>query len=138
MANWTGLAARPETIGVAAVIAGTMVATIVYGVRRHLRNRPTAEELERRRRESLHREGKMGDGEIVDVETNAAAIVYSYSVAGVVYMASQDVSALQSALPADVMTMVGPVSVKFDPRNPANSIVLCEDWSGLRNRNASA
>lgn len=137
MANWTGLAARPETIGVAAVIAGTMVATIVYGVRRHLRNRPTPEELERRRRESLHREGKMGDGEIVDVETNAATIVYSYSVAGVVYMASQDVSALQAALPADVMTMVGPVAVKFDPRNPANSIVLCEDWSGLRNRNAS-
>lgn len=137
MANWTGLAARPETIGAAAAIAGTTIAAIVYGVRRHLRNRPTPEELERRRRQNLYREGKMGDGEIVDVETNAAAIVYSYSVAGVVYTASQDVSSLQSALPTDVMTMVGPVSVKFDPRNPANSIVLCEDWSGLRSRNAS-
>jgi hypothetical protein len=24
------------------------------------------------------------------------------------------------------------VAVKFDPRNPANSIVLAEGWSGLR------
>jgi len=76
----------------------------------------------------------MGDGEIIDVETASALIVYSYSVAGVIYTASQDMVALQSFLPQDVMTMVGPVSVKFDPRNPANSMVLCEDWSGLRNR----
>jgi hypothetical protein len=55
-------------------------------------------------------------------------------VAGVVYTASQDLAALQSLLPRDPMTMVGPVSVKFDPRNPANSIVLCEDWTGLRSR----
>jgi len=24
--------------------------------------------------------------------------------------------------------------MKYDPRNPANSIVLCEQWSGLRTR----
>ena len=77
---------------------------------------------------------KNGDGEIVDVETASASIVYSYSVAGVTYESSQDVRALQALLPPDVMTMVGPVSVKFDPRNPANSIVLCEEWSGLRSR----
>ncbi len=66
--------------------------------------------------------------------TASALIAYSYSVAGVTYEASQDLSALQQLLPPDVMTIVGPVSVKFDPRNPANSIVLCEEWSGLRNR----
>jgi hypothetical protein len=27
---------------------------------------------------------------------------------------------------------LGPVSVKYDPRNPANSIVVSEEWSGLR------
>jgi len=37
-------------------------------------------------------------------------------------------------LPADRMSMVGPASVKYDPRNPANSIVLCEQWSGLRGK----
>ena len=52
-------------------------------------------------------------------------------MAGVVYTASQDVAALQQLLPRDIMTMVGHVSVKFDPRSPANSMVVCEEWSGL-------
>ena len=97
-----------------------------------LRRRPTPEEIERLRRLTVHREGKLGDGEILDVE--GSSIVYSYSVAGVVYTASQDATTLEEKLPADRMSMVGPVSVKFNPRNPANSIVLCEEWSGLRNR----
>jgi hypothetical protein len=109
-------------------------AGIWWLVRNYLRGRPTPDEVERRRRGIIHKEGKMGDGEIVDVETASASIAYSYSVAGVTYTASQDLSALQPLLPPDVMTMVGPVSVKFDPRNPANSIVLCEEWSGLRHR----
>ena len=27
---------------------------------------------------------------------------------------------------------VSAISVKYDPRNPANSIVVAEEWSGLR------
>jgi hypothetical protein len=27
---------------------------------------------------------------------------------------------------------VSAMSVKYDPRNPANSIVVAEEWSGLR------
>lgn len=84
------------------------------------------------RRLAVHREGKLGDGEILDVE--GFSIVYSYSVAGVVYTTSQDATNLEAKLPPDRMSIVGPVSVKFNPRNPANSIVLCEEWSGLRNR----
>jgi hypothetical protein len=98
----------------------------------YLRRRPTPEEIERLRRLAIHRDGKMGDGEIVDVE--GVSIVYSYSVAGVVYTTSQDTTTLEEKLPLDRMSMVGPVLVKFHPRNPANSIVLCEEWSGLRNR----
>ncbi len=114
--------------GILALVALALVILLV--IRRYLRQRPTPEEIERRRRVLLQREGKMGDGEIIDVEV--VSIVYTYSVGGVVYTSSQDISALQALLPPDAMTMVGPVSVKFDPRNPANSIVLCEDWSGLR------
>ena len=101
-----------------------------------LRKRPTPQEIERQRRLAIDREGKIGNGQIVDVvtEADATSIVYSYSVAGVVYTASQDVTDLQDKLPADRMSMVGAVSVKFVPRNPANSIVLCEEWTGLRNR----
>jgi len=39
---------------------------------------------------------------------------------------------LQALLPSNPMSVIGPAQVKFDPRNPANSIVLCEEWSGLR------
>jgi hypothetical protein len=132
--SWTGLKPNPETIGLAVCTLCVLLAAVIYAVRKHLRGRPTAEEMERRRRVTLQQQGKMGDGEIVDVEADSGSIVYSYSVAGVIYTATQDLSALKSLLPADVMTMVGPVSVKFDPRNPANSIVLCEEWTGLRTR----
>ncbi len=106
-----------------------------------LRKRPTPQEIERQRRLAIHQEGKLGNGQIIDVMTEpnttkppTTSIFYSYSVAGVIYTASQDVSDLQEKLPADRMSMVGAVSVKFVPRNPANSIVLCEEWTGLRHR----
>jgi hypothetical protein len=105
-------------------------------LRKLLSKRPTAEELERRRRDAINAKGKLGDGEIVDVESGA--IVFSYNVSGVGYTAAQDVSALVALLPSDRMSMIGPASVKFDPRNPANSIVLCEAWSGLRDRETNS
>lgn len=99
---------------------------------RFLRRRPTPEELERLRRLGIHQKGKLADGQIVDVD--GASILYSYSVAGVLYSTTQDATALRESLPVDPMSMVGPVMIKFDPRNPANSIILCEEWSGLRQR----
>jgi hypothetical protein len=96
--------------------------------------RPTPEEIERRRRLAIQAGGKMGDGEIIDINGNS--LVYSYSVAGVNYTAAQDTTELRSMLPPDPMSLLGPISLKFDPRNPANSIVLCERWSGLRTRDA--
>jgi hypothetical protein len=97
---------------------------------RFFRPRVTSEELERLRRLAINGRGKLGDGEIVDFE--GAAIVYSYKVRGVGYTAAQDVVSLAAMLPANRMSVIGPALVKFDPRNPANSIVLCEEWSGLR------
>lgn len=94
------------------------------------RKRPTAEELERRRRELIHRTGKIGDGEVLDLD--GGTLLYSYAVAGVGYTVSQDVTVFEAQLPADRMAILGPVTVKFLPRNPANSIVMCEEWTGLR------
>jgi hypothetical protein len=34
-------------------------------------------------------------------------------------------------VPADLSQMPS-VSVKYDPKNPANSIVVAEEWSGMR------
>ncbi len=94
--------------------------------------------MERRRRSEVHQQGKLGDGEIIDFDPLAGVITFSYTVAGVVYTAAQDASSLRSMLPADPMSMVGPISIKFDPRNPANSIIICEAWSGLRQGSRSA
>ena len=33
--------------------------------------------------------------------------------------------------------MSGPVAVRYDARNPANSIVVAEHWSGLRGKTGS-
>jgi hypothetical protein len=64
-------------------------------------------------------------------EAEDKTLYYHYELAGVEYSTSQDVSALAAMLPADLSRLIGPVSVKYDPRNPANSIIICEDWSGL-------
>lgn len=116
----------------AAYIAAGAAVTLVgaFALRRWLLRRPTPEEVERRRRLAIHQFGKMADGMILDVRE--AAIEYSYDVRGLEYIAIQDVTALQDRLPEPRISIAGPVGVKFDPRNPANSIVVCEDWSGIR------
>jgi len=113
---------------IAAGAAVVLVAALI--LRAWLRRRPTPEELERRRRIGLNRVGKMADAMILDVQETS--VEYSYDVRGIEYTALQDISMLQDHLPPDRLTLAGPGSVKYDPRNPANSIVLCEEWSGLR------
>ena len=94
--------------------------------------RVTPEQRERRRRVELTARGKMGDATLTEVREDF--LVYSYGVRGAVYTASQDVSALREHMPPDLSVALGPVIVKYDPKNPANSIVLAEAWSGLRGR----
>jgi hypothetical protein len=118
-----------QAIGLALAALAVLLAAGFF-LRRYLNGRPSPEEAERRRRATIHRRGKLGDGEIVDIE--GAAIVYEYHVAGVSYTATQDVSSFEPLLASDLLSMIGPASVKFDRYNPANSIVICEEWSGLR------
>jgi hypothetical protein len=96
-----------------------------------IKRRPDAVELERRRRMMINSIGKMGDGAIL--EFHKAFISYTYHVRGISYQASQDISGLERYLPAEQMGTIDAISVKYDGRNPANSIVLCEKWSGLPN-----
>jgi hypothetical protein len=118
--------AEEITIALAIVLV-ILLATLGY--RAYRRKRITPEERERRRREWLVATGKMGDA--VLVEMRDTLLFYCYDVRGVEYTASQDVGALTSRLP-NGLSPNGAVSVKYDPRNPANSIVVAEDWSGLR------
>jgi hypothetical protein len=94
------------------------------------RFRKTPQELERLRRLTVNHSGRMGDGMITDVSDGI--LFYSYSIRGVEIAASQDVTALRDFLPADFSTLIGPVTLKFMPKNPFDSIVICEEWSGFR------
>ena len=112
-------------------LAGVFVILIaVIAVRAWKGSRVTPEERERRRRAALVASGKMGDASLVDIRDDQ--LFYSYAVRGVEYTASQDVSTLRQYLPPDFSVAAGHVFVKYDPRNPANSVVLSEQWNGLR------
>jgi len=92
--------------------------------------RSTPEKRERLRRFTLHTTGRLGDAFLTEVHENL--LHYTYKVRGVQYEASQDVTALRDQLPADPERMIGMVGMKYLPKNPANSILICEEWSGLR------
>jgi hypothetical protein len=94
------------------------------------RRRITPEEAERRRRARLVEIGKMGDASLIEIREDL--LCYSYLVRGVEYIASQDVSLLREYLPPHEGLGLSTVGVRYDPRNPADSIILAELWSGLR------
>jgi hypothetical protein len=105
-----------------------------------LRRKPkTAEDLERERRVWLNTVGRITDGTVIDVqeieaEGNRAAtmLIYQYDVAGVSYEASQDVTYLRQWINLHSCRLGLPTSVKYDSRNPGNSLVISEGWIGLR------
>jgi hypothetical protein len=94
-------------------------------------------ELEKLRRLDINRRGRISAGRIVDcVELQTAGaktafVSYSYEVAGVTYEAAQDVTALPEIAVRARFLSGRTASVKYDPKRPANSIIACEDWSGL-------
>ena len=116
------------------LILGVIAAALVaVGMRIIYRFRRNPLERERRRRLAVNAQGRLADGNVTETSDNA--IFYSYSVGGVLYAASQEITELKPAIPFELDRLIGgPVSVKYAMRNPANSIVVCEDWSGLRPR----
>jgi hypothetical protein len=105
-----------------------VVAASIFAV---LRSRRKPKDKEKRRRQELNLTGRLGDATIVDITEDA--IFYEYSVRGLTYTAGQDVSKLREMIPSDSHRLIGrPASLKYSYQNPANSILLCEDWSGLR------
>lgn len=112
-----------------------------------LRRRPTAEDIERERRALLVRSGRIMDGTILDSAEfdsqepgrsgEVRLIIYKYEIGGVEYECSQDVSALRDHVKTEDLHLGFPCSVRYDVHRPENSIVIAENWSGLRNTAAS-
>jgi hypothetical protein len=118
--------------------AAVLIAALVY----YCLRRPSPAERERRRRLQVHRAGRITDGTVIDFgehsEPNASdpkrLIYYTYSIGGVEYLTCQDVSSLVERIGDDPAQMFGAVYIKYQSKNPYNSIIVCEEWSGLRTR----
>jgi hypothetical protein len=104
-----------------------MVAAVWIGIR-VAKGSPDKRERKRRLLVNLH--GRLGEAMIT--EASDTALYYTYSVGGVQYVASQDIAVLRDRLPAEPERLIGNATLKYAPKNPANSILLCEEWSGLR------
>jgi hypothetical protein len=120
------------------VVVGSTLALGAYAL---LRRKPkTAEDLERERRVWLDGVGRITDGTVIDVQEldpatghhAATLLLYKYDVAGVSYECSQDVTHLRHWINLHSCRLGLPTSVKYDPHNPGNSLVVSESWMGLR------
>ena len=118
-------------------VGGLAVVTATYFL---LRRKPkTPEDIERERREWLNQIGRITDGTVIDVQEiepenhkPATMLIFQYDVAGVSYEASQDVTYLRQLINLHSCRLGLPTSVRYDPQNPGNSIVVSEKWMGLR------
>ena len=124
----------PAVAATLVVVAVLLALGALVGYRKWKASRITPEERERLRRTALATRGKLGDASLGEVR--GEMVLYSYAIRGVEYIASQDMSSLHEYLP-DEDSLSGPVWIRYDPKNPANSIVLAETWTGLRARSHS-
>jgi hypothetical protein len=123
---WSFSAADDLTFALTGVF---VVVVALIGYTAWKKSRVSPEERERLRRASLVASGKMGDARLVEIREQH--LFYAYTVRGVEYTASQDVAGLKDFMPPE-LPLLGSVAVRYDARNPANSIVVAEQWTGLR------
>ena len=115
-------------------------------------------EIERERRLYLNRIGRIVEGQVLEIEDKIAApnpepprgifgrrknvpngtasvatmlLHYTYSISGVTYETAQDITGMEQRAALNRAVVGKAASVKYDPSNPSNSILIAEDWSGL-------
>lgn len=146
LADWKMLA---TVVGVA--IAGT--AMIAYAF---FRPAVDPEEAERKRRLHLNQIGRIAEGQVVELAEHEAEpqpaprglfgakpqplgsnrprrlVSYTYAISGVTYQTAQDITGLETQVRMERLVAGQPASIKYDPANPLDSILVADDWSGLR------
>ena len=133
--------------------AAAAIAMIAYAF---FRPAEDPEETERKRRLHLNQIGRIAEGQVVDLVAHPAEtakpskslfgsrpqaltnlgprqlVSYSYAISGVTYHTAQDITGLESQVRFDRLVAGQPASIKYDPANPTDSILVADDWSGLR------
>ena len=137
-------------MGGAAVAAVAMIAYAFF------RPAEDPEDIERKRRLHLNQIGRIAEGQVVELVAHAPEpreksrsvfgsrsqpladlsprqlVSYSYAISGVTYHTAQDITGLESQVHFDKLVAGQPASIKYDPSNPTDSILVADDWSGLR------
>lgn len=132
---------------------------IVGGAVAWWRRRPRdPEDEERQRRARVNQVGRIVEGYVLEIfevplevttsttrftafrrkpagqpggDGNRKLVRYSYSISGVTYEAAQDITDLEERACLGRLVNGQHVSVKYEPANPSNSILVADDWSGL-------
>jgi hypothetical protein len=131
------LSQHVPVIATTAASVAALGGVVVWWVLTH---RKSAEERERLRREHLVLHGRIIDGSVLDWSeqpnsTDLGALMYRYYISGVSYECAQDLTFLKGTALIDATCLGRPASVRYDPKNPANSIIIAEGWSGLQHPN---
>jgi Protein of unknown function (DUF3592) len=137
-------------------IAVLALVAIIFWLRRTPKN---PSDIERDRRAYLNRVGRIVEGQILEIAEHTAGesaptaakpaglfhkshstatsngiqklLHYTYSISGVTYETAQDITGLDLRAHLSRLAAGQTASVKYDPSNPSNSILLADDWSGL-------
>lgn len=130
-----------HAIRVLEVAAGTVVVggLAAAGAWMIFRKRPTPEELEVARRQLLTQSGRLVDGTLLDVcevpsqdGRKLTMLLYGYRIGGVDYECTQDVTDMPNVIDVSTVRAGFPCSVRYQPGNPQNSIIVSEKWTGIR------
>jgi hypothetical protein len=137
-------------------VAGGGIAAIAMILYAFVRPKVDPQESERKRRLHLNHIGRIAEGQVVELaehlpepaevkrgllgskaqplaDTRPRHLVsYSYAISGVTYQTAQDITGLESQVRFERLVAGQPASVKYDPSNPSDSILVADDWSGLR------
>ena len=137
-------------------MAAAAIAAIAMIAYAFLRPSEQPEETERRRRLHLNQIGRIAEGQVVELVEHPAEpeqarkgifgsrsrplvhagprhlVSYSYAISGVSYHTAQDITGLESQVRLERLVAGQPASIKYDPSNPSDSILVADDWSGLR------
>ncbi len=137
-------------------MGGALIAALAMIAYAFFRPAANPEDEERKRRLHLNQIGRIAEGQIVELvehppESKAARkglfgasarpladmrprhlVSYSYLISGVTYQTAQDITGLESQIRLERVVAGQPASIKYDASNPSDSILVADDWSGLR------
>jgi hypothetical protein len=137
-------------------MCGAAIAAIAMIAYAFFRPAEDPEEVERKRRLHLNQIGRIAEGQVVELVEHppesktvrkglfgASArpladmrprhlVSYSYAISGVTYHTAQDITGLESQIRHERLVAGQPASIKYDASNPVDSIIVADDWSGLR------